>query len=482
MGDSLPQPGTNGAAAHEPIMTTFVTVLYRGEDVPQHSKGIFTPEWADRLYRGVKRNTSKPFRFVCYTDDPGYIFKEPIENRPLKLPYRNMFSLLECFREDLGRVVFAGLDTVITGNIDFLMDYNGPFRMLQDPWAKRGCSGVMLFPHSPGIWSEIEANHEAWSKENTMFGFPSDMILLDKFDHEILDGPSNGIYSYKAHIKPSPALIDQANIVYFHGREKPHELSGLPWIDEHWGEPVQEPAPYIRTLNNSIDAMKANISKNSQRGLPKFNGQNFRKAIICAGGPSLEKSLGVMASGDIFAVNGVHDYLLERNITPAFHVLLDSRQENVAFVKNPKPGVRYLVSAQCHPDVFDALKGYDVTIWHTLMSRGLVDAMQVAGGNTVGLKAIYLAQLMGYRDMLLCGFDSCYEGDSDHAYYQAPEMKAKTSRIEVTVNDRKFTCDPWMVEQAKHFQKMVPTLVQTGCRVAISGNGLLAEICRQKEP
>lgn len=477
MGDDVSQPGSDGASAPDPSVT-FACVLYRGEDIPEHSKGIFTPEWVDRLYRGIKRNCTRPFRFVCYVDDD-YEFSEPVVTERLVLPYRNMFSLLEPFREK-GRVVFMGLDTIITGNIDFLADYDGPFRMLKDPWQEGECSGVMLFPPIPGLWADIERNHAEYAKRETMFGYPSDMVFLNGWPHQVMDGPSNGIYSYKAHIKESPALIDHAKVVYFHGREKPHELSGLGWVDEHWGPPIDEPTPYAKTLNNAVENHLANIRKNLQGNVPQFNGGHGRNALICCGGPSLEYALADLKDreGDIFATNGVHDYLLERGIVPRYHVILDSRPENVCFVENPDRRVRYLLAAEVHPSLYEALEGYDVTMWHTPMSKGIVNRLMVCGGATVGLKSMYLAHLMGYRDHFVYGMDSCYIDERDHAY---PQDMNTPSKMEVTVAGRTFVCDPWMVEQAKAFQKQARTLADNGCRVYVHGDGLIAWISKQQK-
>lgn len=217
---------TTGAA-------TIACVLYQGRDVPAHSRGIFTPEWVDRLYRGVARHCTQPFRFVCYVDREDYAFREPVEARPLALPYRNMFCLLEVFREDLGRAVFMGLDTIIVGNIDRLMGYRGPFAMLPDPYFPRPCSGVMAFPYTPHVWDAFRADHARHAREVTMFGWPSDMIYLARHDPALLDDA--GIYSYKARCRAG--LPADASIIYFHGREKPHELLHLPWVREHWGGP-----------------------------------------------------------------------------------------------------------------------------------------------------------------------------------------------------------------------------------------------------
>lgn len=185
----------------------------------------------DKLYRGIERNLTVPFRFVCFCDED-YRFYEPVQVLPLELPCRNMFSLLEPFREDLGRVLFMGLDTVIVGNIDDIAGYSGPFAMTRDPNnPKIGCSGVMAFPHTPQIWQDVKENLTDRMGRYTMANCPSDMIYLNSFPHEYLDDHFAGIYSYKVHIKRQRP--DDARIVYFHGREKPHEIEE-DFVTRHW--------------------------------------------------------------------------------------------------------------------------------------------------------------------------------------------------------------------------------------------------------
>ena len=315
-------------------------MLYQGEDVPSHSKGIFNEEWVDRLYRGIKRNTTKQFRFVCYVDKP-YEFTEPVEQIPFKLPYKNMFSLLEPFGDDLGKVLFVGLDTIITGNIDHLFELEG-FWMLRDPYfPERDCSGVMVFSHQPTLWQYILDNHDRLAYENTMFGMPSDMIFLDKVKHQTLEGPDNGIFSYKVHIKEKPCLVDNSCIVYFHGKEKPHELSDE-WVRRHWGERFKFELSTTDELNNDREVMLSQFAENIKRTDLKWfdgEGKQSRSVIIVGGGPSLQDNLPKLQFlkkyGDIFALNGTHDFLIERGIVPDYLVLLDSRPENVTFVQSP---------------------------------------------------------------------------------------------------------------------------------------------------
>ena len=43
---------------------------------------LYGSHYVNRLYRGVARNMSRPFRFVCFTDDPAGV-EAPVECKPL---------------------------------------------------------------------------------------------------------------------------------------------------------------------------------------------------------------------------------------------------------------------------------------------------------------------------------------------------------------------------------------------------------------
>lgn len=459
-------------------------VLFEGIDVKTNSAGVFTPEWVDRLYRGVRRHLTVPFRFVCYVDQE-YDFQEPIESRPLVLPHRNMLSLLEVFRETEHKTVFMGLDTIITGNIDFLAEFDG-FWMLDDPYFDRPCSGVMVFDPQPDIWAEIEKQHQdIATRDLNEWGMASDMAYLAHHHPRRLDGVAHGVLSYKAHLMGAPYNIKHTRIVYFHGEPKPHDLAGVSWVDEYWGEPLTPRQSHIQTLNNSSANMLANVKANRERGLPTLEQQSAhgRAALLVGGGPSLADTLPTLqaTTGDVVALNGTHDYLVSRGIIPDMHIVMDSRPENVCFVQNPLKSVRYFLAAQCDPSLFDALEGQDTTIWYSC-EAGVMEIMAgwkvviVTGGNTVGMKSLFLLYLLGYREIHLFGFDSCYRGSADHAYPQS--LNADSQVIDVTAAGRKFRCAPWMSMQAEWFQKQARTLHKLGCQLCVHGDGLIAHIVK----
>lgn len=221
------------------MTTTIITTLYQGEDVPPWSKDIFTPEWADKLYRGIARNMREPFRFVCLVDQE-YEFQEPIDAIPFLGNYRNMWCLLEALRPDIdeNQKLFMGLDTIIRGDITHIANYSPDFAMTRDPYyQKTRCSGVMSFNNKTAgpIWEQFV--HDSNRDDFKMSGkWVSDMIWLDKNIPEcplIQDIFPDQIQSYKVDIVRDGKSLEDARIVYFHGIPKPHEMSD-DWVKEHW--------------------------------------------------------------------------------------------------------------------------------------------------------------------------------------------------------------------------------------------------------
>ena len=248
-------------------------------------------------------------------------------------------------------------------------------------------------------------------------------------------------------------------------------------------------------LNTPPEIIRSQVEANLARDLPLFVGQLANKgcALIVGGGPSLNDRLPGLRfhhrrKGIIFALNGAHDWLIERGIVPDFHVLLDARQENTRFVQKPHRAVTYLIASQCHPEVFDALKGQNVIQWNACLSNPDHDrevaetfkhkpVMMVGGGSTVGLKTINLTYLWGFRKIHLYGFDSSYKDGKNHAYRQ--DINDAESPTEITVSGKTFTCAPWMTRQAEEFQRQYAQLQGLGVSIHVHGDGLIPWITKQ---
>lgn len=241
-------------------------------------------------------------------------------------------------------------------------------------------------------------------------------------------------------------------------------------------------------LNTPAEVMVAQAERNLARDLPLFIEQPAHDGKVCivGGAPSLKDTLPALhfhkgRGALVVALNNTHDWLAERGIEPDMHVMLDARAKSADFVRNPRKGVTYLIAAQCHPDVFDALAGHEVIVWvadvpgmRELAQRTPKPVGLVGGGSTVGLKAMALMHLWGFRWQGLFGMDSCYRQDAHHAYPQA--LNDNESRVETIYGGRRYTCAPWMVAQAEDFEHDARELQAKGATLKAYGTGLIQSI------
>jgi len=198
---------------------TVACVYYKPHAYVPTFSVCYTPEWVDKLYRGVARNYSKPFKFVCITNR-FYKFKENVEQEKLwTTEWAKACTQLYGVAAD--RLVLMGLDTVITGNLDDIFAYEGGLAVPRDPYhPMQPCNGVVLCPSRPDISAQGGI----------------DMRVLDHFYHDYLDDLFPGqILSYKVHVRDVGLTTpsSDARIVYFHGEPKPHVLQDA-WIKENW--------------------------------------------------------------------------------------------------------------------------------------------------------------------------------------------------------------------------------------------------------
>lgn len=435
--------------------------------------GVFGPVYVEKLRDSVSRNLSLPHRFVCLTDAE----IEGIDCLPLEYGWPRHYAKAEMFRPDLpfGRVLYIDLSTVVKGNIDDFATQRGVV-VTKDFYFGTPSQSVLLY--GVGDFAEtfeaFRENAEALMEIGDRHEPPDfyDQVLMNRcpvppmrYWQDVLPGK---LASFKLHGNPPEAAM-----VKFHGRPKPHDVN--------WLEDVE----YSARLNCPESRMLENAAANWKRDLPHFDEcpAHDRTANIVAGGPSLAETFVSLAfaDGDVFALNGVHDFLLERGSPPDFMVLLDARPENVRFFSRPVAGVRYLIAAVCDPSVFDALEGFDVMVWandHPGISECVPGAsVLVGGGATVGLKTLCLAYLMGYRKFRLFGFDSCYRGESNHAYSQS--LNDGEDVLSVWAGNREYRAAPWMAKQAREFGEWAKRLVDMGCEIEIVGDGLIADVAAQ---
>lgn len=259
------------------------------------------------------------------------------------------------------------------------------------------------------------------------------------------------------------------------------------FVNSLTGEPIEMRASFTEDLG----IISENVRQNIKRFIPQVRPvtQASTEAMIVCGGPSInqleDEILRKARTLPTFAVNGSHDWLLDRRVTPTAMVMVDARASNNRFLTRPQRETRYLLASQCHPSAFDLLSNYDVLIWHA-MADPMVETkilqdyylgccFPVQGGSSVGTRTIMLAAMMGFTQLHVYGLDSCYLEGEHHAYNQPENDKDGVARI--TCNQQEFLVAPWHVSQAIDFVNMAKGPAKD-LQIEVYGPGLIAHIVR----
>ncbi len=221
----------------------------------------YSAEYVNKLFNSVKRNTTVPFSFTCFTEDPGGIDSdiriEPLPHSTIQSWWNKLYLFSNAMPFNYGdRILFIDLDTVITGNIDDIMLIdNTDIVVLRDfytGYAKTVVgndnvgSGLMSWKHGryPHIWDTFIENPDAAIEEVMPHG---DQKWVQKIAHRRVywqDVLPDQVVSYKVHC--ADGLPGDARIICYHGKPSipESETTGVnvfgwhvppsPWIMEFW--------------------------------------------------------------------------------------------------------------------------------------------------------------------------------------------------------------------------------------------------------
>ncbi|MDM5147600.1 glycosyl transferase [Candidatus Persebacteraceae bacterium Df01] len=202
-----------------------------------------TAEWVNRLYRGVARHLSPPFRFVCFTDEPTgmepAIESRNIQSLTLGSELSGIWWKLAVMHPDAklsGRCLFLDLDTVIVDNMDDFFSYPRRFYIIRN-WIERrkqifrarpqvGNSSVFRFEtgtnsHVANLFLQNPAH------ANNRLIFPTEQAFITHAieKNNITWRPESWVRSFKRHCLPifplnwlrRPQMEAGTKIIAFHG-------------------------------------------------------------------------------------------------------------------------------------------------------------------------------------------------------------------------------------------------------------------------
>jgi len=448
-------------------------------------------EYTNILHDSVRRNLPEGFegRFIVFTDEP-HGYNAGIEVKQVgEFALNGWWNKLALFADGLfadgDRIVYLDLSAIITGRLDALMEYRGDFAILRDFYRPDGLQSSVM------AWEANTMEH-IW-RSYLQAGCPmvdpgGDQIWIERTELESATRLQEVLPEMFASYKVSGMRVPaKASVVVFHGSPKPHQAGG--WVDLIWKIGGMCRSELDAVCNTNKESILANVRSACSHDLPWFEfdySRNSNSVCIVGGGPSLRNTIERVRmrkqAGDIvWSCNGTHDYLVNNGIVPDAHFMVDAREMNVEFVRNPIQGVKYYIASMCHPSVFDALQGHDVTVFHC-NTEGAYELLKdekekpvylLGAGSTVGMRALMMADLMGYRDISLFGMDACVT-DSHHAYVQ-PQNDDDVI-IDAVYGDKSFRCAPWMIGQAEDF---IAFASRFSGKLSVAGDGFLAHIASE---
>jgi uncharacterized Rossmann fold enzyme len=441
--------------------------------------------------------------FWCLTDRPDEL-PEGVYPIPAPEGLPGYWAKLALFSpampwDEWDRVVYFDLDVAITGRLEDLVTRKG---IAKDPGWPCHNSSVMVWDHGE--------HREAWDRftPDIITRSPGPIVPANVLPEGVPNGgdqewltevggwdefPAPWVVSYRWQAKAWPTA--DAKVVQFHGDPKPADIAEG-WVPNVWKVGGFTSLPVMRGSNVTPEFVLANVQANLPRDLPWFTG--FRDlddkdvCVIVCGGPSMKSRVDEIRQrqrrgAKVITVNNTLSFLMARGIKPHAHVMLDARPENVEFLKDAPKGVRYLLATQCHPSLFETLADHEVVVWHNFIGEELRKLLEpywethpivmVPGGGTVGLRALNLAWLSGYKRVHIYGMDGSYAADgSHHAYPQALNDGERT--LDVQCGPKRYRCAYWQVRQCEEFREAYVHLTGEGVRVWVHGEGLIPDVWR----
>lgn len=237
-------------------------------------------------------------------------------------------------------------------------------------------------------------------------------------------------------------------------------------------------------VNTPDKKLKNNIQSALARDLPTLSMRPVKdkKLAICASGPSLYRTwCGISEDTDVMALNGAYKFLLANGRTPNYFAMLDARACNTNFLETPYKETEFLLALQCAPEVFDALAEFNTTTYALYtplcrrLTRKIPGLMNIGAAGTIGLSALSLAAVLGYRTVELHGYDSSFENEERRVVAQ-PQNDGEIT-MDIYVEDRRYRTTPAMAQQVKDFRGYLAAVTEAvpDFTVDLMSGGLLRD-------
>lgn len=264
---------------------------------------------------------------------------------------------------------------------------------------------------------------------------------------------------------------------------EPPPVEWRKFIMEHLRQQEERSLPPVRTrCKFSEKEMLTNLDANLKQKWPsvadlkdKYSGP----AIILGGGPSvdgqIDKIKELVASGhSLFAIERMYPWCVQHGLTPDFVVQLDASDDVGDGFTHIQPSTKHLIAATTYPKLLETLKGHKVYLFSgaggtspdsrkVWAENGYKHVLIINTGGTVVLGSMFLALVLGFRNIHLFGFDCMTDGINEYATGIAGKSVDR-SYMAVEVGDARekvLTCTSFL-SFAQQFFHMVETARRWG--------------------
>lgn len=235
----------------------------------------YPTQYVNILFKSIQRNLSRPFRFLCITDDTTDLI-DGIETAGFpenpgitQSPWPNVFLKLVMTRDGYenleGPTMFLDLDLVVLDKIDCFFDYKpGKNCIIHNWWERRkqilrtrpeiGNSSIFRFEagKSDYIYQTLLAEMDRAQDRSI---FQTEQAFLTYAMKERHWWPEEWVRSFKFNVRPpfplnlvtAPKKPKGAKFLVFHGQPDPddavngyegkkihHRVLPAPWVQEYW--------------------------------------------------------------------------------------------------------------------------------------------------------------------------------------------------------------------------------------------------------
>ncbi|QKI88639.1 hypothetical protein [Thiomicrorhabdus xiamenensis] len=234
----------------------------------------YSSEYVNRLYKMVRHNLKRTFKFHCITEDPQGIDSSILIEQLPKVDLKGWWYKLAIFKKDFlnldesDRVLFLDLDIVITGPLDQLIDFDERFCITPGVLKNTYNSSIMCFDAGKYgfIWDSFLAQKELIMNEmhgdqdwiqhvyknavvypkSLVKSFKLDLDSKIKFKFGKLGRSLRKRYTFFLPRGTVPYPVG-TSVVLFHGKPDPHDVMEKPYD-------IYRRAPWVKDIYKEVES------------------------------------------------------------------------------------------------------------------------------------------------------------------------------------------------------------------------------------